>query len=263
MSKGFALVTGASSGIGKAYAESLAARGYNLIIVARREDRLQELAGVLRDKYKRQVIVHPADLANHDDLLGLEKLLREREDVEILVNNAGLGAVGPLASVSPDKLENLVKVNIIALTRLCQAALPGFLARDRGTIVNSGSVIAIYPSSGAAGYSGSKAYVINFTRSLQAELAKTNVVVQVIMPGPVLSEFFGDRLPPFPAELFMSTEQLAEAGLAALDQRELICFPTLYEPQLWTAFDDARRALMKAASLTGTPAPRFGLAERK
>lgn len=258
MAKRFAVVTGASSGIGKAYAERLAARGFDLILVARREDRLQELAALLRSEHGRDVLVHVADLANHDDLTGLEKVLRERSDIEMLVNNAGLGATGPVASVSPDKLENLIKVNVLALTRLCQAVLPGFLSRDRGIIVNIGSVIAIYPSVGAAGYSGSKAYVVNFTRSLQAELAKTNVIAQVVMPGPVRSEFFGDRVPPFPPELFMSPTQLAEAGLAALDQRELVCFPTLLEPQMWTSFDDARRALMKAVSQTGTPAPRYG-----
>jgi uncharacterized protein len=256
MSKQFALVTGASSGIGAAYAARLAAKGFDLILVARRKDRLEALAARLRGEYGREVLVHAADLANHDDLVGVEQLLRDRKDIELLVNNAGLGAGGAVASTSPEKLENLILVNVVALTRLCRAVLPGFLERDRGTIVNIGSVIAIYPSAGAAAYSGSKAFVINFTRSLQAELAKTNVVAQVIMPGPVLSEFFGDRLPPFPEHLFMAPEILVDAALAALDERELIYFPTLYEPELWKTFDDARRTLMKAVSQSGKPAPR-------
>lgn len=257
--KGFALVTGASSGIGVAYAERLAKRGFDLILVARRLDRLEALAERLRKTYGRKVEVEIADLGNSDDLSRIEGLLRNRDDIEILVNNAGLGAIGASVTVDADAVENLIKVNVVALTRLCLAVTPRFAARDRGVIVNIGSVIAVIPSPSSAAYSGSKAYVLNFSRSLQMEFSKTNVKVQVVMPGPVRTEFFGDKLPAFPEELFMSADTLVDVALSAFDQGELVCWPSLHDLPAWTNFDDARRTLSKAISQTGLPPARYGV----
>lgn len=255
----FALITGASSGIGAAYAERLAVRGYDLILVARRRDRLEALAARLRQDHGRRVEIHPADLGNPDDLARIEGLLRARDDISVLVNNAGLGAGAPSVSADPDAVETLVKINVLALTLLCLAAAPKFAAQDQGTIINIGSVIAVIPSPTAAAYSGSKAYVLNFSRSLQIEFAKSNVKVQAVMPGPVRTEFFGDRPPPFPDELFMSPETLVDIALRALDQGEMVCWPTLHDLQAWTAFDDARRALSKAVSQNAAPPERYGM----
>jgi short-subunit dehydrogenase len=257
----FALVTGASSGIGAAYAERLAARGYDLILVARRRDRLEQFAARLRKDHGRRVEVHPADLRDADDLARIESLLRSRDDIDLLVNNAGLGAGGPSASADADAVETLVRVNVLALTLLSLAAAAKFAARDQGLIINIGSVIAVIPSPTAAAYSGSKAYVLNFSRSLQIEFSKTNVRVQVVMPGPVRSEFFGDRPPPFPDELFMSAETLVDIAFRSLDQGELVCWPTLHDPQLWTSFDDARRTLARAVSQDAVPPARYALAQ--
>ena len=257
ISKGVALITGASSGIGAAYADRLAGRGFDLILVARRQERLDGLAERLRKTHGRNIEVFPADLGNAGDLARVEALIRTRQDIEILVNNAGLGALGPSASVDAKAVDTLVKVNVLALTHLSLAAVPGFAQRNRGTIINLGSIIAIIPSPGGASYSASKAYVLNFSRSMQLEFAKTNLKVQVVMPGPVRSEFFGEQKPPFPDQLFMSAETLVDSALSALDQGELVCFPTLHDEAVWAAFDGARGALAKAITQDGKPAERY------
>src|SRR3989475_8619856 len=245
----FAIVTGASSGIGVAYAERMAERGYDLILVARRRNRLEDVARRIEIKTKRTVEIVTADLSDAKDLLRIETLLTEREDIDVLINNAGLGALGPTSKVAADALENLIRINILALTRLTHAVLPGFLRRNTGTIISIASMIAVMPTPSGAGYSGSKAYVLNFTRSLQMELAKTNIIVQAVLPGPVRTELFeasGLTAAPFPSELFMSADQLVDTSLQALDQGELVCFPSLENASLWTGFEDARVDLSRA-----------------
>jgi short-subunit dehydrogenase len=256
----FAVVTGASSGIGVAYAERMAERGYDLILVARRRDRLEDVAKRIKTKTKRAVEIVTADLSEAKDLLRIEALLTEREDIDVLINNAGLGALGPTAKVAADALENLIRINILALTRLTHAVLPGFLRRNTGTIINIASMIAVMPTPSGAGYSGSKAYVLNFTRSLQMELAKTNIIIQAVLPGPVRTEFFeasGLAAAPFPNELFMSAEQLVDTSLQALAQGELVCFPSLENASLWTDLENARIALSRALMQSGSPATRY------
>ena len=137
----FAVVTGASSGIGAAYAERMAERGYDLILIARRRDRLEDIAGRIEVKTNRAVEIVTADLADATDLLRIEALLTKREDIEVLINNAGLGALGPTSKVPADALENLIKINILALTRLTHAVLPGFLRRNSGYRHESSTMI--------------------------------------------------------------------------------------------------------------------------
>jgi short-subunit dehydrogenase len=256
----FAVVTGASSGIGVAYAERMAERGYDLILVARRRDRLEDVAKRIKIKTNRAVEIVTADLSDAKDLLRIEALLTEREDIDVLINNAGLGALGPTSKVAADALENLIRINILALTRLTHAVLSGFLRRNTGTIINIASMIAVMPTPSGAGYSGSKAYVLNFTRSLQMELAKTNIIVQAVLPGPVRTEFFeasGLTAAPFPNELFMSAEQLVDTALQALAQGELVCFPSLENASLWSDLENARIALSRALMQSGSPATRY------
>lgn len=258
----FAMITGASSGIGVVYAQRLAKRGLNLILVARRRDRLEEIAARIRSESGRLVEIVVADLADAKDLARVEALLSTRADIDVLVNNAGLGSLGPMAKVSADALDNLIKINVIALTRLSHAVLPGFVSRNLGTIVNIASMIAVMPAPAAAAYSGSKAYVLNFARSLQMELVKTKVVVQAVLPGPVRTEFFeasGFKTAPFPDESFMSAEQLVDCALTALDRGELVCFPALEDLSKWTAFEESRVKLSQSLMKSGPPATRYSV----
>lgn len=255
--QGTAIVTGASSGIGAVYADRLAARGHSLILVARREDRLQALAQRLRSAHGREVEVVAADLADAAGLQRVAALLSGERDIRMLVNCAGLGALGPAAQVDAGEVDRMVMVNIHALTRLSLAAARLFATRGRGTLINIGSILAVMPVPGAASYGASKAYVLNFTRSLQAELASSGVMVQAVMPSLVHSEFFGGKPAPFPEHLFMSPEALVDTALVALDQGEAICFPTLGSTTAWLDFDQSRANLVKALTLSGVPAARY------
>lgn len=245
-SKGLAVVTGASSGIGAAYAERLAARGHGLLLVARRADRLADLAARLKAAHGVQADILVLDLAQPQDLAALEARL-EAEPAAVLINNAGVGALGPTAATGADAQEALIRLNIIALTRLSLAALAGFRKAGQGSLVNIASVLAYGPSAGGASYSGSKAYVLNFTRSLQMEYADSAIRIQALLPGPIRTEFFSaqglsDEV--FPASAFISAEALVDAALAGLDAGETITVPTLVSPGIWDDIEDKRRAFL-------------------
>ncbi|WP_050419728.1 SDR family NAD(P)-dependent oxidoreductase [Bradyrhizobium tropiciagri] len=257
---GTAVVTGASSGIGVAYAEQLARRGHDLVLVARRKDRLDALAARLSKVASRKVEVLVTDLAKPEGIRSVETLLSERDDIDLLVNNAGLGALGPAAAANADAVESLVLVNVLALTRLSLAAVRNFQKRNRGTLINIASVIALGPAPGAAAYSGSKAYVLNFSRSLEMECANTAVSVQTILPGPVHSEFFeqsGVTKPMFPEHLYMTADQLVATSLKGLELKESVCFPTLPELDQWGEYESARKKFAKSIVTTGIPAQRY------
>ena len=189
MTNNVSVITGASSGIGAAYAERLAARGGDLLLVARRGDRLEGLADRLRKAHGVEVETLVADLQDARDLRPLEIRLETRP-VAMLVNNAGAGGLGPTALTGADAQERLIDLNIVALARLSLAALKGFREAGRGTLVNIASVVAFSPSAGGAAYSGSKAFVLNFTRALQMEYGKSDFRIQVVLPGPIRTEFF-------------------------------------------------------------------------
>lgn len=244
-----AMVTGASSGLGATYADRLAARGYDLILVARRRERLEAAAQNIADKTGARIEIITADLAEPAGLLRIETVLSERDDIDVLVNNAGLGVLGPITKMPADALQNLIAVNVIALTRLSHAVLPGFVRRNSGTLINISSMVAVMPTPGGAVYSGSKGYVLNFTRSLQAELAKTGLRIQAVLPGPVHTEFFetqGFTKAPFPAELFMTADDVVDVALAALDAGEPVCLPSLRDSSPWKRFEEGRATLSSA-----------------
>ena len=253
-----ALVTGASSGIGAVYADRFAARGHDLVLVARRKERLESLAEKLRSDHSRHVEILAVDLADEAGVASVEEAVRDTPDLAVLVNCAGSGALGPSAMVDPATVEGMLKVNVLALTRLSLATARRFTRAKHGTIINIGSILAMMPVPGAGGYSGSKTYVLNFSRALQTELADSGVTVQVLMPGPVRSEFFGDRPPPFPDQLFMTPETLVDTALAALDQGEIVTFPNLHDFTTWQQFEGARGGLVKAVTQNGLPAARYG-----
>lgn len=164
--QGTALVTGASSGIGALYADRLARRGYDLILVARNRERLNALAGRITRDTQRVVEVIVADLNDRTGLREVEQTLRQDASITLLVNNAGVGTHTPLLESNVDDMERMIDLNVTALTRLTYAAVPGFVARARGAIINISSVVGIAPETLNGVYGASKAYVTALTQSL-------------------------------------------------------------------------------------------------
>ncbi|WP_252275489.1 SDR family NAD(P)-dependent oxidoreductase [Pseudomonas subflava] len=247
MSKlGKALITGASAGIGATYAERLARRGHDLLLVARDNQRLEAMAVRLNQEYGVQVEVLKADLANKNELRAVEDRLRSDLEIGLLVNNAGIASNGTLAEADLDLAEKLIQLNVVALTRLASVAAAQFSARGRGAIINLASVVALAPEMFNAVYSASKAYVLSLTQTLNGELAGKGVQVQAVLPGVTRTEIWGrsgldeSKLPP---EMIMEVDEMVDAALAGFDQGELITIPSLPEAADWQAFVAARGAL--------------------
>ena len=188
--KGVALITGASTGIGAIYADRLAKRGYDLIPVARNEQRLNAVADRLRAETGVQVTALAADLNDKVGLAAVETVLREDPNITMLVNNAGVGSVASILQADVDKMEAMIDLNITALTRLTYAAAPSFVARGTGTIINISSVVGIAVENLNGVYSASKSYVLSFGHSLQKDLAEKGVRVQTVLPGATATEFW-------------------------------------------------------------------------
>ncbi|WP_390345741.1 SDR family NAD(P)-dependent oxidoreductase [Variovorax boronicumulans] len=259
LNKGTALITGASSGIGAVYADRLARRGFDLILVARNRERLAALAAKLSDETGRKVEVLPADLSDRKDIASVEAVLRTRGDITLLLNNAGFGAAAPLLGSDIDKMEDMIALNVSALTRLTYAAVPGFVERGAGTLVNIASIVAISPETLNGVYGGTKAFVLALSQSLQHELKDKGVRVQAVLPGATATEFWGVAGVPMahlPKEIVMTAQDMVDAALAGLDQGEQVTIPALPDLAEWDAFDAARRAMSGRLSSTA-PAARY------
>ena len=187
--QGTAVITGASGGIGAVYADRFAKRGYNLILVARDGKRLGDVARKLTELHGISVETIIADLTDKSALLNLEKLLQTDTNISVLVNNAGFGGTKSLVDSSVDELENMIFLNVTALTRLTSAVLPNLIAKKAGAVINIASVVAVNPDVLNGTYSGSKAYVLNFTQSLFKTLKDTGVQVQAVLPGATRTDF--------------------------------------------------------------------------
>ena len=261
--KGTALITGASTGIGAVYADRLARRGYDLILVARNRDRLDELARRLTDATGRSIQVFPADLNHKADLAKVENLLRTDQSITALVNNAGVGATAPLLDADVDKMEAMISLNVSALTRLTYAAAPGFVARGNGAIINIASIVAIAPEVLNGVYGGTKAFVLALSQSLHHELTDKGVRVQAVLPGATATDFWGIAGLPIehlPAQIVMTTEDMVDAALAGLDQGELVTIPALPDAADWAAFESDRQKLKPNLS-HAQPASRYRVAQ--
>ena len=259
-----AVVTGASSGIGAVYAQRLAARGYDLILVARRADRLNALAGKLSAAHGTKVQVLVADLAKESDLAGVEAVIGRDANVRLLVNNAGVARLRPFVQSSAEDSVSQIALNITALTRLTHAVLPGFVARNEGAVINIASILAVHALPVSAVYSATKAFVLQFSRGLQGELAGTGVKVQAVMPAATETEIWTEEVSGVPLEALakgtvMSVENLVDAALAGFDQGEAVTWPSVGDAGLWDKFEAARGALV-GATQTGTPAARYAKA---
>jgi short-subunit dehydrogenase len=259
--KGTALITGASAGIGAIYADRLAKRGYDLILVARNGSRLAALAQRLKNETGRSVETITADLNDKADLARIETTLRTNTSITLLLNNAGVGAAAPLLGSDIEKMDEMIRLNVGALTRLTYAAAPGFVARASGTIINISSIVAVSPETLNGVYGGSKAFVLAFSQSLQHELADKGVRVQAVLPGATATEFWdiaGLPVSNLPAAIVMSAEDLVDAALAGLDQGEIVTIPSLPDKTEWDAFDATRRA-MSAKLSSAVPASRYNI----
>ena len=264
-SKGTALITGASRGIGAVYADRLAKRGYDLILVARSEAPIKELAARLSSATGRYVTPIAADLNNKVDLAKVETKLKDDPSITMLVNNAGIGSVAPLLDADIEKMEDMIALNITALTRLTYAAAPAFVARGTGTIINISSIVGIAPEILNGVYGASKAYVLALSHSLQHELAATGIRVQAVLPGAVATDFWEISGTPYqnlPPSIVMSTEDMVDAALVGLDQGELVTIPSLREGDEWTGFEAARRAISGKFG-NSQPAPRYQIPIRR
>ena len=259
-SKGTALITGASSGIGAVYADRLAKRGYDLILVARNAERLNAVASRIGGETGRAVTVLPADLSDKADLAKVEAVLRDDPNITVLVNNAGIGSVASILQADADEMDSMIALNVTALTRLTYAAAPAFVARGEGTIINIGSVVGIAAEMLNGVYSASKAFVISFGHSLQKDLAEKGVRVQSVLPGATATEFWdiAGYAPQKTSPITMSAEDAVDAALAGLDKGELVTIPGLHDAEAWERWEADRRELSKKFG-NAKPAPRYGV----
>jgi uncharacterized protein len=245
-SLGVALISGASSGIGAIYADRLAHRGYDLVLVARNRQRLEIVGAEIGRRTRRKIEVLAADLTDPAGLAMVEWELRTNPRIDMLVNNAGIGATAPLLGSELDRMSQMIALNVGAITRLTYAAAPPFVARGVGTIINIASIDAVHPEILNGVYAGTKAFVLAFSRSLHHELNGKGVRIQVVLPGATATDFWGIAGTPveqLPAELVMPAGEMVDAALAGLDQGELVTLPSLPDLADWKAYENARQAL--------------------
>ena len=257
--QGTALITGASSGIGAVYADRLARRGYDLILVARNRERLAALAQRITTQTRRSVEILDADLGDRAQLAKVEAKLKQDASIALLVNNAGIGTHTPLLESDVDRMTQMIELNVTALTRLTYAAVPGFVARGKGAVINIASIVSIAPEVLNGVYGGSKAFVHAFSLSLRHELADKGVRVQAVLPGATATEFWatgGLPLEHLPKEIVMSAEDMVDAALVGFDRGELVTIPSLHAEHEWEAFEAARKTLSGHLS-SNVPAARY------
>ena len=262
--KGTALITGASRGIGAVYADRLAKRGYDLILVARDGSRLEQLTAKLKRETGRTVTLLTADLSNRAELAKVEDVLKHNQSISLLLNNAGTASVAPLLSADVGKMDEIIALNITALTRLTYAAAPAFVTRGHGTIINIASIVGVSPETLNGVYGASKAFVIAFSHSLRHELAEKGVRIQVVLPGATatdLWELAGLPYQKLPPSIVMSPEDMVDAALAGLDQGEMETIPGLQDGDEWIRFEAARRGLAMRLG-NSRPAPRYRVPAR-
>ena len=241
-----ALVTGASSGIGAVYADRLARRGHDLVLVARDKARMDSLADTLRADTGRTIEVIRADLTDAADLAVVADKIEHDAAIGLLINNAGMSLHGNLATEDPANVARLIALNITAPTMLAGAAARAFPGRGGGAIVMIASVLALIPEQFDGVYSGSKSYLLNLTQSLATALAAQKIAVQAVLPGATRTEIWarsGKDVDAMPAEWVMSAEDLVDAALLGLDRGELVTIPALADVGQWEAMQAARLAM--------------------
>lgn len=241
-----ALITGASAGIGKTYAEHLARTGHDLVLVARREDVLAELATKLSDAHGVEVEVLPADLITDEGVARVANRIENGPSVDLLINNAGFAVRGKVAELDPDALDQMLRLNVTALAKLSHSAMKRMVAEGRGSIINVGSATSfiLFPTN--AGYGASKSFVMAYTRHMHMEAEGTGVRVQLLVPGVIATEFHtvaGGDVHSFPPTMVMKPDDLVVASLRALEMSEPVCIPSLPDINDWEKYLAAEAAV--------------------
>lgn len=244
-----ALITGASSGIGRAYAERLAADGCDLIVVARRGDRLEELKRRLESEHGVSVRALVADLSTEPGMREIDAAAADPR-LEFVVDCAALAYYMPFLALPPDQAEELVKLNVLAPMRLIRAALPSMVARRKGTIITIATQLVFSATSGnpqlppRAVYTATKAFLFTMIRLLALELKETGVRLQVVCPAVVKTEFHTRQNMDASHMPRLEPEQVVRASLLALDSGEIVCIPTLEDAGLLPRHDEAENAIL-------------------
>jgi short-subunit dehydrogenase len=240
-----ALITGASSGIGATYADRLARRGHDLVLVARDGKRMEALARDLRAATGVAIEVLPADLTEAEDIARVEQRLRDDARIGLLVNNAGAAAPGGFDAPDVEALDKLIRLNVTSVMRLAAAVVPRFLREGGGSIVNIASVLALAPEVMPGIYSATKSFVLTFSQGMQAELGPKGLYVQAVLPAATRTEIWersGRSLDNIPG--VMEVGELVDAALVGFDRREAITIPPLPDAGQWETFSAARLAML-------------------
>jgi uncharacterized protein len=258
-----ALVTGASAGIGAAFAERLAKDGYDLILVARRKDRLDQLGERARKEHGVAVDVVPTDLGSAAEVAALADRVAAGPPLDLLINNAGFGAYMPFDKLPPERAEELLHVQVLAPVLLTRAALPAMIAARRGAVVNIASLLAFSGFANSpllpprAIYSATKSFLVTFSQLLEEELRETGVRVMVVCPGFVKTEFHTIQRMDISSLPFAATpDVIVQAAMAGLAAGELFCFPTMDETSALEHLKAAEQELL-GGGRSGTLASRY------
>lgn len=253
---GRALITGASSGIGEAFARRLAADGYDLTLVARREERLRGLADELIAAHGIRADVLTADLAREEDIASVAGSIASMADLTLLINNAGFGTRGSFTEVPMERHLDMIRVHDTAGVALSWAAVPQMVARGGGAIVNVSSIAAFFPSGGSVTYTASKVFLNNFSEALAGELYGTGVKVQALCPGFTYSEFHetpeyqGFDRGQIPEPLWMTAGQVVDESLAALPGDRVLVVPGRQYRGIAMALNSPLRGTIRSVART-------------
>ena len=227
-----AVITGASAGVGREFARQLATRAQRIVLIARRRDRLEELRLELQARNPAlQVESQVADLSVLEHVMELGRALSKDKPVDFLINNAGLGDYGPVSTADPRRLNEMIQVNVLAVTALTRALLPQMIAQKRGAILNVSSSAGFLPIPGFAGYAATKAYVTSFSEALRAEVRGSGIAVCALCPGPVHTEFMAvaaqgqSRSENAPEFVHVPVEKVVRAGLNGIERDKALVIP--------------------------------------
>lgn len=231
MVKKLAVITGASSGIGRSFAKKFASLGYDLILIARNKERLSALAKDVKGSYNSSAEILSHDLSDENQIKYIEKILTQKDNIDVLVNSAGFGLNEKFYKTPIEKSMAMIRVHIIAIVRLTRAVLPIMIKNDSGTIINVSSMGAFIMFPNNLIYSATKTFINTFSEHLKLELEDTNIIVQAICPSYTRTNFYntpefkGLDLSAVPERLWYTPDKLVEISLNSLSKKKVICIP--------------------------------------